>query len=89
MPSKERTCSSVTVVPPSNKTCNRVPLLCLLVMMNVIKCHHYASFTMRHYSYTLVHLPSLEGTKATLKYVNHNMDALQGHLGTYSIIRRH
>ena len=82
--------SSVTVVVPANyKTYTRESLLCLLVMMNVLKCHRCASYTMRHYSDTLVHLTSLGCTTVTLKYMHHHQDALQGHLGTYIIIKRH
>ena len=80
--------SSVTVVvPPNYKTYTRESLLCLLVMMNVLKCHRCASYTMRHYSDTLVHLTSLGGTTVTLKYMH--QDALQRRLGTYIIIKRH
>ena len=72
--------SSVTVVVPTNyKTYTPESLLCLSVMMNVLKCHRCASYTMRHYSDTLVQLTSLGGTTVTLKYMNHHQDALQGH----------
>ena len=82
--------SSVTVVaPPNYKTCTRESMLCLLVMMNVLECHRCISYTMRHYSDTLAHLPSLGGTTVTLKYMNHHQDALQGHIDTYIIIKRH
>ena len=81
--------SSVTVVPPSNKTYAPESLLWLLVMMNVLKCHRCASYAIRHYSDALVHLPSLGGTTVTLKYMNHYQDTLQGHLVTYFIIKKH
>ena len=82
--------SSVTVVvSPNYKTYTRESLFCLSVMMNVLKCHRCASYIMRHYSDTLVHLTSLGGTTVTRKYMNHHLDALQGHLGTYIIIKRH
>ena len=56
------------------------------------ECTLVSSLYLLHYetlSDTLAHLPSLGGTTVTLKYMNHHQDALQGHLDTYIIIKRH